>query len=89
MNDPWTQDMMRVIDKMTAAGWIRRSASNFQGAAIAWTPLGISRMAFLVDALVQELRIEPGDQTAFCVLVRVFADNPPTGIGGVIPSGRM
>ena len=45
--DASTREIIRMIDKMTEAGWIARSASREDGGLIQWTDDGKAAMAIL------------------------------------------
>jgi CTP-dependent riboflavin kinase len=72
--DANSRDILRVIDKMTAAGWIKRSASNQQGGVIEWTDDGKKIMTLLHQLMFKSLRLQPGDESVFAWMVSDFPE---------------
>ncbi len=63
-----------MIDKMTEAGWIARSASNLEGGIIQWTEAGRTAMSLLHKLMFESLRLKPGDESVFAWMVSDFPE---------------
>ncbi len=72
--DSSNRDILRMIDKMTAAGWIKRSVSNPEGGVIEWTDAGKQIMTVLHKLMFESLHLEPGDESVFAWMVSDFPE---------------
>jgi hypothetical protein len=70
--DASNRKIIRMIDKMTEAGWIARSASNEDGGLIEWTNDGKFVMTILHALMFKSLRLKPGDESVFAWMVCDF-----------------
>jgi DNA-binding MarR family transcriptional regulator len=70
--DASTRKIIRMIDKMTEAGWIARSASREDGGVIQWTDDGKAAMAILHALMFKLLRLKPGDESVLAWMVSDF-----------------
>ena len=68
------RDILRMIDKMTEAGWIKRSVSNPEGGVIEWTDEGRQIMTLLHKLMFASLHLKPGDESVFAWMVSDFPD---------------
>jgi len=83
--DKSSREIIRMIDKMTKAGWIARSASRKEGGVIEWTDGGKRAMQILHHLMFKSLRLKPGDESVFAWMVSDFPEGqrrisqrPPT-----------
>ncbi len=72
--DSSTREILRMIDKMTQAGWIQQSASNQDGGFIEWTDDGMKIMTLLHQLLFDSLHLQPGDESVLAWMVSDFPD---------------
>jgi hypothetical protein len=69
-----SRDILRMIDKMTAAGWIKRSVSKQEGGVIEWTDGGRQIMTLLHQLMFESLDLKPGDESVFAWMVSDFPE---------------
>lgn len=72
--DADSRDIIRMIDKMTDAGWIKRSIAHQEGGVIEWTAAGKKAMKILHVLMFQSLRIKPGDESVLAWMVSDFPE---------------
>ena len=72
--DANTQKIVQMIDRMTATGWIKRSASTQLGGVIEWTDEGKIIMSFLNGMMFGCLDLKPGDESVFAWMVHDFPE---------------
>ena len=72
--DASNREILRIIDKMTAAGWIAQSASKAEGGLIEWTDDGKMAMTILHKLMFESLRLVPGDESVFVWMVSDFPE---------------
>lgn len=66
--------ILRMIDKMTEAGWIKRSVSNREGGIIEWTDDGREIMTLLHQLMFDSLHLKPGEESVFAWMVCDFPE---------------
>jgi len=62
-------EVIRVLDRMTEAGWITRIAGNNDVAKITWTRTGINCLNLLRGIMLDTLHLEPHDMRAFFFVI--------------------
>ena len=68
---PNTEDIIRVLDKMVAYGWIEKYAATDDLAKIQWTLSGRNTLTKLLKPMLFEngLDLQPGDEAAFMMIL--------------------
>ncbi len=72
--DTSNREILRMIDKMTEAGWIAQSASKAEGGLIQWTDDGKMVMTVLHQLMFESLHLQPGDESVFAWMVSDFPE---------------
>lgn len=72
--DKHNREIIRMIDKMTEAGWIARSISGDQGGTIERTDGGKAAMKILHHLMFESLHLKPGQESVFAWMVSDFPE---------------
>jgi hypothetical protein len=72
--DAQNHEVIRMIDKMTAAGWIASSGSREEGGMVQWSDKGKTAMLLLHVLMFHKLDLKPGEESVLAWMVFDFPD---------------